>query len=237
MMEEMCWIVATKHSGSLKGEHGTGRNVAPFVEMEWGKKAYQLMWELKELFDPDYVLNPGVILNNVRRLICVFWEQRKGGGGGEAEPFFSISGPSLRLKKLTSSSLSLSSPLAPSRPPPPTGPRRPRQELEALPSRLPARRPMHRVRLLRVQLPLARRRADAAAADHQLPGDREAAGARGRELRTGRWGRFFSFTAAAAAPSPGRCGELGGGTDGEETGEKGRGKGEVISHLDVFPPL
>lgn len=80
MMEEMCWIVATKHSGSLKGEHGTGRNVAPFVEMEWGKKAYQLMWELKELFDPDYVLNPGVILNNVRRLICFFWEQRKGGG-------------------------------------------------------------------------------------------------------------------------------------------------------------
>ncbi|GFH24030.1 uncharacterized protein HaLaN_21744, partial [Haematococcus lacustris] len=63
MMEEMCYIVATKHSGSLKGEHGTGRNVAPFVEMEWGNKAYGLMWELKELFDPDFVLNPGVILN------------------------------------------------------------------------------------------------------------------------------------------------------------------------------
>jgi len=87
-MEEMCWIVATKHSGSLKGEHGTGRNVAPFVEMEWGKKAYQLMWELKELFDPDYVLNPGVILNNVRRLICVFWEQRKGGRGVRLSLFF-----------------------------------------------------------------------------------------------------------------------------------------------------
>ncbi len=38
MMEEMCYIVATKHSGSLKGEHGTGRNVAPYVEMEWGTK-------------------------------------------------------------------------------------------------------------------------------------------------------------------------------------------------------
>ncbi len=38
MMEELCYIVATKHSGSLKGEHGTGRNVAPFVEMEWGTK-------------------------------------------------------------------------------------------------------------------------------------------------------------------------------------------------------
>ncbi|KAK9821918.1 hypothetical protein WJX81_005753 [Elliptochloris bilobata] len=63
MMDEMCYIVATKHSGSLKGEHGTGRNIAPYVEMEWGSKAYELMWELKELFDPDYVLNPGVILN------------------------------------------------------------------------------------------------------------------------------------------------------------------------------
>ncbi|KAK9843234.1 hypothetical protein WJX74_009043 [Apatococcus lobatus] len=63
LIDELCFIVATKHSGSLKGEHGTGRNMAPFVEMEWGRKAYGLMWDLKELFDPDYVLNPGVILN------------------------------------------------------------------------------------------------------------------------------------------------------------------------------
>ena len=49
----------------MQGEHGTGRNMAPFVEMEWGRKAYGLMWDLKELFDPDYVLNPGVILNQV----------------------------------------------------------------------------------------------------------------------------------------------------------------------------
>ena len=34
MMQEMCEIVAIKYSGSLKAEHGTGRNVAPFVEME-----------------------------------------------------------------------------------------------------------------------------------------------------------------------------------------------------------
>ena len=63
MMQEMCEIVAVKYKGSLKAEHGTGRNVAPFVEMEWGTKAYEIMWELKELFDPEYVLNPGVILN------------------------------------------------------------------------------------------------------------------------------------------------------------------------------
>lgn len=66
MMDEMCYIVATKHGGSLKGEHGTGRNIAPYVEMEWGTTAYELMWELKELFDPEYILNPGVILNKVR---------------------------------------------------------------------------------------------------------------------------------------------------------------------------
>ena len=65
LMDEMCYIVATKHGGSLKGEHGTGRNIAPYVEMEWGTKAYELMWELKGLFDPENVLNPGVILNKV----------------------------------------------------------------------------------------------------------------------------------------------------------------------------
>ncbi|KAH7615608.1 hypothetical protein Ndes2526B_g09647 [Nannochloris sp. 'desiccata'] len=63
MMDEMCYIVAVKHGGSLKGEHGTGRNMAPYVEMEWGTKATELMWELKGLFDPSNILNPGVILN------------------------------------------------------------------------------------------------------------------------------------------------------------------------------
>ncbi len=42
--------------------------MAPYVEMEWGSTAYELMWQLKELFDPNYVLNPGVILNAVRNL-------------------------------------------------------------------------------------------------------------------------------------------------------------------------
>jgi len=63
MMQELCEIVADKYGGSLKAEHSTGRNVAPFVEMEWGSKAYNLMWELKRLFDPNGILNPGVILN------------------------------------------------------------------------------------------------------------------------------------------------------------------------------
>ncbi|PWQ98868.1 FAD-binding and (Fe-S)-binding domain-containing protein [Leucothrix pacifica] len=62
-MHDVAELVAVKYGGSLKAEHGTGRNMAPFVEMEWGKDAYQLMWSLKHLFDPENLLNPGVILN------------------------------------------------------------------------------------------------------------------------------------------------------------------------------
>ncbi len=62
-MQAVAELVAVKYGGSLKAEHGTGRNMAPFVELEWGKDAYQLMWSIKRLFDPHHVLNPGVVLN------------------------------------------------------------------------------------------------------------------------------------------------------------------------------
>jgi len=63
-MDDVAEMVVGKYNGSLKAEHGTGRNMAPFVEKEWGEKAFQLMNEIKELFDPKGILNPGVILNN-----------------------------------------------------------------------------------------------------------------------------------------------------------------------------
>jgi D-lactate dehydrogenase len=62
-MMEISEQVVYKYDGSLKAEHGTGRNMAPFVEMEWGKDAYNLMKEIKHIFDPLEILNPGVILN------------------------------------------------------------------------------------------------------------------------------------------------------------------------------
>ena len=62
-MDDVCEMVVRKYDGSLKGEHGTGRNVAPFVEQEWGAKAYGLMKRVKALLDPEGLLNPGVILN------------------------------------------------------------------------------------------------------------------------------------------------------------------------------
>jgi len=57
-------LVAVQLSGSLKAEHGTGRNMAPFVELEWGADAYQIMKALKLVFDPNNILNPGVIIND-----------------------------------------------------------------------------------------------------------------------------------------------------------------------------
>ena len=63
-MGEVAELVVKKYDGSLKAEHGTGRNMAPFVELEWGKDAYELMKQVKDIFDPKSLLNPGVILNN-----------------------------------------------------------------------------------------------------------------------------------------------------------------------------
>ena len=62
-MDDIVRLVVDRYDGSLKAEHGTGRNMAPFVEYEWGKQAYGLMQRVKELFDPKGILNPGVILN------------------------------------------------------------------------------------------------------------------------------------------------------------------------------
>jgi D-lactate dehydrogenase len=56
-------LVSGKYDGALKAEHGTGRNMAPFVETEWGAEAYAIMRDLKSLFDPDQMLNPGVMIN------------------------------------------------------------------------------------------------------------------------------------------------------------------------------
>lgn len=64
MIHEVGELVVKKYDGSLKAEHGTGRNMAPFVEYEWGTSAYQAMKRIKEIFDPENLLNPGVIFND-----------------------------------------------------------------------------------------------------------------------------------------------------------------------------
>ena len=62
-IDDVVDLVVKKYDGALKAEHGTGRNMAPFVETEWGPEAYAVMQQLKALADPDNLLNPGVIIN------------------------------------------------------------------------------------------------------------------------------------------------------------------------------
>ena len=67
-MDEVADMVVHRFDGSLKGEHGTGRNMAPFVAMEWGERAYAVMKRVKVLLDPKCMLNPGVLLNDDPRI-------------------------------------------------------------------------------------------------------------------------------------------------------------------------
>jgi D-lactate dehydrogenase len=63
-IDDVTGMVVGTYDGALKAEHGTGRNMAPFVPLEWGAEAYALMREIKHLFDPAGILNPGVIIND-----------------------------------------------------------------------------------------------------------------------------------------------------------------------------
>ena len=99
-IEGLVGIVVDKYDGAIKAEHGSGRNMAPFVRKEWGDAAYEAMRRVKRILDPD----------------------------GDPQP---------RRRAQRE----------------PAGPPR---EPQALPDDLADRRPLHRVRLLRAALPLAR---------------------------------------------------------------------------------
>lgn len=62
-MDDVLSLVRNKYDGSLKGEHGTGRAMSPYLEAEWGANGYAMLRDIKSLFDPSGLLNPGVIIN------------------------------------------------------------------------------------------------------------------------------------------------------------------------------
>lgn len=62
-IHELVELIIDRYDGSLKAEHGTGINMAPFVQREWGSKATELMWRVKTLADPAGILGPGIVLN------------------------------------------------------------------------------------------------------------------------------------------------------------------------------
>ncbi|MEJ2168993.1 MAG: FAD-binding oxidoreductase, partial [Desulfobacterales bacterium] len=54
--------VLQKYNGTLVGEHNAGRSRSIYLEMELGS-AFRYMREIKNLFDPDDILNPGVLFD------------------------------------------------------------------------------------------------------------------------------------------------------------------------------
>lgn len=63
-IDELVQLIAIDFGGSLKGEHGTGRNMAPFVKFEWGETIAGYMKEIKDIFDAKGILNPGVLISD-----------------------------------------------------------------------------------------------------------------------------------------------------------------------------
>ncbi|MFE2146655.1 FAD-binding and (Fe-S)-binding domain-containing protein, partial [Streptomyces sp. NPDC059456] len=62
-MDAFCRLTVERFDGSLKAEHSTGRNMAPFLELEWGPRATELMWRTKRVVDPDGLLAPRILLD------------------------------------------------------------------------------------------------------------------------------------------------------------------------------
>ena len=63
-LDELTALVVDKYDGSMKAEHGTGINMAPFVQREWGEEIFELFWEVKRTLDPDGILAPDVKLTH-----------------------------------------------------------------------------------------------------------------------------------------------------------------------------
>ncbi|PID92796.1 MAG: 4Fe-4S ferredoxin [Bacteroidetes bacterium] len=64
MIDRLTSMVVERFDGSLKAEHGTGLNMAPFVLREWGDFLYGIMKRIKKAFDPHGILNPDVIISD-----------------------------------------------------------------------------------------------------------------------------------------------------------------------------
>ncbi len=56
-------VLVKKYRGSMSGEHGDGRLRGEFIELMIGAKNYQLLEEVKAIFDPNNIFNPGKITN------------------------------------------------------------------------------------------------------------------------------------------------------------------------------
>jgi glycolate oxidase len=55
------FTAALRYGGTISGEHGAGRNRSLYLRTEWGERMYGYLEEVKYLFDPYGIFNPGVL--------------------------------------------------------------------------------------------------------------------------------------------------------------------------------
>ena len=71
-INRMLWIakdvfeLAWSLGGTISGEHADGLVRAAFIEKQYGKEYYDVLKKVKQIFDPENILNPGKILNDDR---------------------------------------------------------------------------------------------------------------------------------------------------------------------------
>ncbi len=65
-LSEKVYILIAKYHGSITGEHNDGIIRTPYLEMMYGKEVCDLFTEVKHIFDPLNVLNPGKKVGGTR---------------------------------------------------------------------------------------------------------------------------------------------------------------------------
>ncbi len=65
LSQEIHQTVIDRFDGSLCGEHGDGRVRAEFVKKLYGPELYTLFEKVKQLFDPEQLLNPGIKITDL----------------------------------------------------------------------------------------------------------------------------------------------------------------------------
>lgn len=58
-LAEQVYPLVIKYQGSISGEHNDGLVRSPYVKEQFGEEMYRLFQEVKRIFDPDNIFNPG----------------------------------------------------------------------------------------------------------------------------------------------------------------------------------
>jgi FAD/FMN-containing dehydrogenase/Fe-S oxidoreductase len=62
-ISEEVYALAWSLGGTISGEHADGLVRTPFIQHQYGNVYYQLLCDIKNIFDPQGILNPGKIIN------------------------------------------------------------------------------------------------------------------------------------------------------------------------------